>query len=67
MVTFQRLATPTAIIVGTGLGASKGILIRSGEALEITHKTNVVVLDKTGTVTEGKPRVTEIIIVDSVC
>ncbi|MEA4895413.1 MAG: heavy metal translocating P-type ATPase [Oscillospiraceae bacterium] len=55
------LATPTAIIVGTGLGASKGILIRSGEALEITHKTNVVVLDKTGTVTEGKPRVTELI------
>lgn len=55
------LATPTAIIVGTGLGATKGILIRSGEALEITHKTDVVVLDKTGTVTEGKPRVTEII------
>ncbi|MEF9970704.1 MAG: heavy metal translocating P-type ATPase [Oscillospiraceae bacterium] len=55
------LATPTAIIVGTGLGASKGILIRSGEALEITHKTDVVVLDKTGTVTKGKPRVTEII------
>ena len=55
------LATPTAIIVGTGLGASKGILIRSGEALEIAHKTNVVVLDKTGTVTEGRPRVTEIV------
>ncbi len=55
------LATPTAIIVGTGLGASKGILIRSGEALEITHLTDVVVLDKTGTITEGKPRVTEII------
>ncbi len=55
------LATPTAIIVGTGLGATRGILIRSGEALEITHKTDVVVLDKTGTVTEGKPRVTEII------
>ncbi|MFB0921240.1 MAG: heavy metal translocating P-type ATPase [Oscillospiraceae bacterium] len=55
------LATPTAIIVGTGLGAAKGILIRSGEALEITHKTDVVVLDKTGTITEGKPRVTEII------
>lgn len=53
------LATPTAIIVGTGLGASRGILIRSGEALEITHKTQVVVLDKTGTVTEGKPKVTE--------
>lgn len=55
------LATPTAIIVGTGLGATRGILIRSGEALETTHMTNVVVLDKTGTITEGKPRVTEII------
>lgn len=55
------LATPTAIIVGTGLGATKGILIRSGEALETTHLTDVVVLDKTGTVTEGKPRVTEIV------
>ncbi|WP_294854721.1 cation-translocating P-type ATPase [uncultured Oscillibacter sp.] len=55
------LATPTAIMVGTGLGASNGILIRSGEALEITHKTSAVVLDKTGTVTEGKPAVTEIL------
>ena len=55
------LATPTAIIVGTGLGATRGILIRSGEALEITHLTSVVVLDKTGTVTEGNPRVTEIV------
>lgn len=55
------LATPTAIMVGTGLGASNGILIRSGEALEITHSTQVAVLDKTGTVTEGKPAVTEII------
>lgn len=55
------LATPTAIIVGTGLGATRGILIRSGEALETTHLTKVVVLDKTGTITEGKPRVTEII------
>ncbi|HPF18246.1 MAG TPA: heavy metal translocating P-type ATPase [Bacillota bacterium] len=53
------LATPTAIIVGTGLGAGNGILIRSGEALEVTHSVDVVVLDKTGTVTEGKPRVTE--------
>ncbi|NLL55754.1 MAG: copper-translocating P-type ATPase [Clostridiales bacterium] len=58
------LATPTAIMVGTGLGASKGILIRSGEALEITHKVNAVVLDKTGTVTEGKPKVVEIITAD---
>nr|WP_312614795.1 HAD-IC family P-type ATPase [Oscillibacter sp.] len=55
------LATPTAIMVGTGLGASNGILIRSGEALEITHKTSAVVLDKTGTVTEGKPAVREIL------
>ncbi len=51
------LATPTAIMVGTGLGASRGILIRSGEALEVAHHVTCVVLDKTGTVTEGKPRV----------
>lgn len=55
------LATPTAIMVGTGLGAKYGILIKSGEALEITHKIDAVVLDKTGTVTEGKPRVVEIV------
>ena len=55
------LATPTAIMVGTGLGTKNGILIRNGEALEITHKTKVAVFDKTGTVTEGKPTVTEII------
>ena len=55
------LATPTAIIVGTGLGANNGILIRSGEALEITHKVNVAIFDKTGTITQGKPSVTEII------
>lgn len=54
------LATPTAIMVGTGLGASNGILIRSGEALETTHKTKTVVFDKTGTLTEGKPYVTHI-------
>lgn len=54
------LATPTAIMVGTGLGASHGILIRSGEALETAHKVDTVVLDKTGTVTEGKPAVTEV-------
>jgi Cu+-exporting ATPase len=55
------LATPTAIMVGTGLGASKGILIRSGEALETVHTIDTVVLDKTGTITEGKPAVTEIV------
>ena len=55
------LATPTAIMVGTGLGASNGILIKSGEALETTHKVDVVVLDKTGTITNGKPQVTDII------
>jgi Cu+-exporting ATPase len=54
------LATPTAIICGTGLGASNGILIRSGEALETTHKVTTVVMDKTGTVTEGKPVLTEV-------
>lgn len=55
------LATPTAIMVGTGVGAGNGILIKSGEALEITHKIDMVVLDKTGTVTEGKPKVTDIV------
>ena len=55
------LATPTAIMVGTGLGARHGILIRSGEILEITHSVDTVVLDKTGTVTEGTPAVTEIL------
>ena len=55
------LATPTAIIVGTGLGASKGILIKNGEVLETTHKADIVVFDKTGTVTEGKMSVTDII------
>ncbi|MDO4732594.1 MAG: heavy metal translocating P-type ATPase, partial [Bacillota bacterium] len=60
------LATPTAIVVGTGLGASHGILIRSGEALEILHKADVVVLDKTGTVTTGQPQVTELLPVEGI-
>ena len=55
------LATPTAIIVGTGKGAEQGILIRSADTLERAHKINAVLLDKTGTLTQGKPSVTDII------
>jgi len=54
------LATPTAIMVGTGRGAEQGVLIKSGEALEIAHRTTTVVLDKTGTLTKGLPSVTDI-------
>ncbi len=54
------LATPTAIMVGTGMGAKQGILIKSAESLETAHKITAVVLDKTGTCTEGKPKVREI-------
>ena len=59
------LATPTAIMVGTGLGASRGILIKSGEALEKGKKIDAVVFDKTGTLTEGKPKVTDVVVLDN--
>ncbi len=58
------LATPTAIMVGVGKGAEKGILIKDAESLELAKKVNAVVLDKTGTITEGKPAVTDILWAD---
>jgi Cu+-exporting ATPase len=57
------LATPTAIMVGTGKGAENGVLIRSGEALETAHKINTIILDKTGTLTQGQPVVTNVVVV----
>jgi P-type Cu+ transporter len=60
------LATPTALMVGSGIGAERGILIRSGEAIQTFKDVKVMVLDKTGTITRGEPRLTEIVVADRV-